>query len=153
MPRAKDRLLHYRSALHRAVFASSRGRLLARWGGLPVVRLTTIGRRTGAPRTTMLVAPLALGETLVLVASNGGAPRHPTWYLNLCASPDVEVVFRARRRRMRGRTASEEEKAVLWPQISAIAPSYARYQARTTRDIPVVLLEPLGRGVPGTEAH
>jgi deazaflavin-dependent oxidoreductase (nitroreductase family) len=142
LPRVKDRLLHARSALHRTVFAKSGGRLLATWGGLPVVMLTTIGRRTGIPRTTILVAPICLGETLVLVASNGGAPRHPSWYLNLCASGSVDVVFRGRRRRMLARTAGEQEKLALWPQITAISPSYGRYQDRTARDIPVVLLEP-----------
>jgi deazaflavin-dependent oxidoreductase (nitroreductase family) len=141
-PRIKNRLLGARSALHRAVFAGSGGRLLATWGGLPVLLLTTVGRRTGLRRATILVAPLSLGETLVLVASNGGAPRHPAWYLNLCACPEVDVVFRKQRRQMTARTADASEKAVLWPQITALSPSYGRYQERTTRDLPVVLLEP-----------
>jgi deazaflavin-dependent oxidoreductase (nitroreductase family) len=106
------------------------------------VMLTTVGRRTGSVRTTMVVAPVCLDETLVLVASNGGAPRHPSWYLNLSAHPDVEVLFKGERRKMRARTAGAQEKPVLWRQVVANAPSYATYQSRTSRDIPVVLLEP-----------
>lgn len=141
----KSRLLRMRTSLHRAVFARSNGRLLATWGRLPVLMVTTIGRRTGLPRTTVLAALLTLDETIVVVASDGGAALHPQWYLNLCDDPIVEVVFRGRRRRMRARTAAEEEKALLWPRITAASPSYARYQADTARNIPVVLLEPDGR--------
>jgi deazaflavin-dependent oxidoreductase (nitroreductase family) len=141
-PGLKDGVLHARSVLHRAVFALSGGRLLATWGGLPVVMLTTVGWRTGKRRTTIVVAPLTVGESVVLVASDGGAPRHPRWYLNLSASPDVEVLFMGRRMHMRARTAGEGEKATLWPRITAGSPSYGRYQNRTARDIPVVLLEP-----------
>jgi deazaflavin-dependent oxidoreductase (nitroreductase family) len=139
---AKDRLLHARGVLHREAFARSGGRLLATWGRLPVVMLTTTGRRSRAPRTTMLVATLCLGDTLVLAASNGGAVRHPDWYLNLSADPEVEVLFRGRRRRMRARTADDDERAELWPRVVAASPAYGRYQERTSRLIPLVLLEP-----------
>ena len=143
MPRSpKERLLAARSAAHRAVFARSRGRLLAVWGGHQVLLLTTTGRRTGASRHTMVAALLVVGDTIAVAASDGGAPRHPAWYLNLRADPGVEVVFRGRRTPMRARTATAAEKADLWPRMTAAAPAYARYQRRTARDIPVVLLEP-----------
>src|SRR5690242_10235711 len=127
-PGAKTRLLRVRSALHRELFARSGGRLLARWGGHPVVLLTTAERSGGAPRRTVLVAPLGLDEPVVLAASNGGAARHPGWYRNLVASPEIEVVFGGRRRSMRARTATAEERASLWPRFVAAAPAYARYQ-------------------------
>jgi deazaflavin-dependent oxidoreductase (nitroreductase family) len=79
------------------------------------------------------------------VASDGGAVRHPRWYLNLRAGPDADVLFGRRRMHMRARTAGEDERAALWPQITAISPSYARYQQRTARTIPVVVLEPRGQ--------
>lgn len=139
----KKSVLRARSLLHRAIFSATKGRVLNRWGGLPVVRLTTTGRRTGRRRTTMLVSPLQAGNHVVLVASNGGAPRHPEWFLNLQAHPEVVVVMADRRGRMRARIATSDQKAGLWPRITTQAPSYARYQERTTRDIPLVLLEPL----------
>jgi deazaflavin-dependent oxidoreductase (nitroreductase family) len=139
---AKDAVVRVRSALHRAAFARSGGRLLATWSGQPVVLLTTTGRRSGVPRTTIVVAPVRLGDTLVLIASDGGAPRHPAWYLNLRARPEAEVLFGRRRRRMLARTAGPAERAALWPQVTASSPSYARYQARCTRELPIVLLEP-----------
>lgn len=90
----------------------------------------------------MLVSPVSEGERLVLVASNGGAPRHPDWFLNLQERPAVDVVVRGGRRRMRARIATAAEKDRLWPQVIDRSPSYARYQERTTRSIPLVLLEP-----------
>jgi deazaflavin-dependent oxidoreductase (nitroreductase family) len=83
-------------------------------------------------------------DRVVLVASNGGAPRHPDWYLNLCERPEAEVVLAGSRRRMIARTATPKERASLWARITARAPAYARYQERTTREIPVVVLEPVG---------
>jgi deazaflavin-dependent oxidoreductase (nitroreductase family) len=140
----KNRLLAARSRVHRTVFSATDGRLMGRWGGLPVVMLTTTGRRTGRPRTTIVVSPLRDGERIVLVASNGGADKHPDWYRNLLDCPDVDVVMKGRRARMRGTTATPDEKARLWPRIESGSPAYGRYRRRTTRDIPLVLLEPLG---------
>jgi deazaflavin-dependent oxidoreductase (nitroreductase family) len=149
----KSRLLKGRSGLHRLVFRASKGRLLGRWGGLPVVMITTTGRRTGRPRTTMLVSPVQRNDAIVVVASNGGAPRHPDWFLNLQARPDVDVMMTGRRERMRARAATGKEKDLLWPLVTGRSPSYARYQQRTARDIPLVVLEPAtatpGPGVPG----
>jgi deazaflavin-dependent oxidoreductase (nitroreductase family) len=138
----KDTLLKIRSVLHRRIFAATNGRLLGTWGGLPVVMLTTTGRRTSRPRTTMLASPVQEGDRIVLVASNGGAPRHPDWFLNLRDLPEADVVMRGRRGHMHARIATPEDKDRLWPKVTGRSPSYARYQERTTRDIPLVLLEP-----------
>ncbi len=110
--------------------------------GSPVGLLTTTGRKSGARRTAPLIY-LRDGERVVLVASQGGLPRHPVWYSNLEANPDVAfAVPRSTSRSYRARRASAEEKAALWPRMCAIYPDYADYQARTDRDIPVVILEP-----------
>jgi deazaflavin-dependent oxidoreductase (nitroreductase family) len=140
----KSSLLAARSRLHRVVFSATDGRLMGRWGGLPVVMITTTGRRTGRPRTTIVVSPLCDGDRIVLVASNGGADTHPFWYRNLVGCPEVEVVMTGTRARLRGVTATPDEAARLWPLIESGSPAYGRYRRRTTRDIPLVLLEPLG---------
>ena len=110
-------------------------------GPIPTLLLTTTGRRSGNP----IVMPLIYGETggnYIVVASKGGAPKHPGWYLNLAAHLDVEVQILARRFQATARTASGAERAELWKQMAAIYPPYNDYQARTDREIPVVVLEP-----------
>ncbi len=97
--------------------------------------------KSGKPRTLPLLY-LEDGDRVVLVASQGGMPRHPVWYLNLQANPDCEVQIGNTVRKMRARTASPEEKKELWPRLVAMYPSYDDYQKRTTREIPVVILEP-----------
>jgi F420H(2)-dependent quinone reductase len=124
------------------LFRASRGRIGNRFlHGAPVLLLVTTGRKTGEPRTTPLIY-LEDGETLAVVASKGGSAHHPLWYLNLSANPDVEVEIGAETRRMCARDATAEERARLWPRLTAIYPPYDSYQARTRRDIPVVLLTP-----------
>jgi deazaflavin-dependent oxidoreductase (nitroreductase family) len=131
------------SAANRVVFRLTGGRLGGRFlRGAPVGLLTTTGRKSGARRTTPLIY-LDDGERVVLVASQGGLPRHPLWYGNLSAAPDVEFQRpRGPVLRYRARTASPEEKRALWPRVCAIYPDYDGYQARTDRDIPVVILDP-----------
>jgi len=147
----REALLRIRTRLHRRIFSATGGRVLGRWGGLPVVMLTTTGRRTGLPRTTMLASPVQEGDRIVVVASDGGAPSHPDWFLNLRDRAQVDVVMRGVRGRMSARTATLEERARLWPQITSRSPSYARYQERTSREIPLVLLEPPGPDRPGSD--
>lgn len=130
------------TALHRAVYEATDGRLFGRVGLMPVVMLTTTGRKTGQRRTTMLAAPVRDGDRVVLVASRGGSPRHPEWYLNLRANPQVELTMRGTTTPMVARVASPAEKADLWPRITRTYPGYALYQLRTSREIPVVILEP-----------
>jgi len=138
----KDQLFKLFTGFHKAVFSSTKGRLLGRAGGMPVVMLTTTGRNTGKKRTTMLTSPVRDGERLVLVASYGGDNRHPAWFLNLRENPAVEVMTGGSTRNMRARVATSKEKAELWPKVTARYRNYEAYQKRTTRDIPLVLLEP-----------
>ena len=128
--------------LHRAILTTTGGRIGGSGFGMPVLILRTTGRRSGKIRETVLTSPVQDGESVVLVASYGGDNRHPTWYLNLCDNPDVEVTMRGRTRPMRARVASTEEKAGLWPRVTERYRGYAAYQRRTDRDIPLVILEP-----------
>jgi len=130
------------SAANTWVYRLSGGRVGGRFrGGAPVLLLTTVGRKSGRPRTAPLLY-LQDGENVVIVASKGGMSHHPVWYLNLEADPDVKVQIGSDRRRMRARRASDEEKAKLWPRLVAMYRDYDDYQARTDRNIPVVVLEP-----------
>jgi deazaflavin-dependent oxidoreductase (nitroreductase family) len=145
---AKDLLFRIGTSLHRAVLRVTGERLLGRAGGMPVVLLTTKGRRSGRRRTTVLTSPVQEGDRVVLVASYGGDDRHPAWFLNLRADPEVELTMHGRARPMRARVASADEKAALWPRVVDRYPGYGRYQERTGRDIPVVLLEPRRQEIP-----
>lgn len=142
MATIKDRVFRFWTGLHRTVFTASRGRILGKAMGMPVVMLTTTGRRSGLPRRTMLTAPVVDGDMLVLVASYGGDDRHPAWFLNLLENPEVTAMVGGTTRRMRARVASAEEKERLWPSVTEAYKGYAGYQRRTDRDIPLVLLEP-----------
>ncbi|HKQ84378.1 MAG TPA: nitroreductase family deazaflavin-dependent oxidoreductase [Steroidobacteraceae bacterium] len=116
-----------------------------RIGGPPLVPtliLTATGRRTGRPQALPLIFGQA-GKDYVLVASKGGAPEHPAWYLNLAANPEVELQVKGERLKARARTATGDERSRLWQSMAAIYPPYDEYQKRTTREIPVVVLEPL----------
>jgi F420H(2)-dependent quinone reductase len=109
--------------------------------GQPVVILTTKGRRTGKLRKTPLMRVEHDG-TYAVVASMGGSPDNPVWYLNLVADPDVTLQDGADVMHLRARTATADEKREWWPRATAIWPDYDSYQASTERDIPLVLLEP-----------
>jgi deazaflavin-dependent oxidoreductase (nitroreductase family) len=130
------------TGFHEAVFRMSNGRLGNRGFGMPVLILTTTGRKTGKQRTTMLTSPVQDGERVVLVASYGGDDRHPTWFLNLRDNPDVGITMEGKTRAMRARVATPEEKAELWPRVVAAYSGYGQYQRRTDRDIPLVICEP-----------
>jgi len=108
--------------------------------GAPVLLLTTIGRTSGQPRVAPLIY-LQDGDRYVVVASKGGMDHHPLWYTNLVANPAVEVQVGREVRRLRARTASDEERAALWPRLLEVYRDYASYQARTQRRIPLVILE------------
>jgi deazaflavin-dependent oxidoreductase (nitroreductase family) len=108
-------------------------------GMVPTLLLTTMGRKSGR----FLTLPLIFGESgsdYVVVASKGGAPAHPAWYLNLDASPDVQVQIKADRFKARARTASGAERTALWSKMVALYGPYADYQRKTERQIPVVVL-------------
>ncbi|RIL06636.1 MAG: nitroreductase family deazaflavin-dependent oxidoreductase [Proteobacteria bacterium] len=130
------------SALNVWVYRASGGRVGGRFlRGAPVCLVTTTGRKSGQPRTAPLLY-LADGERVVIVASKGGMSKHPAWYGNLVANPRCTVEIGRERRAMTARTASADEKAALWPRLVAMYRDYDDYQARTDRDIPVVILEP-----------
>lgn len=131
------------TAANIALFRLSGGRLGNRFrGGAPVCLLTTKGRKSGRRRTVALIY-LEDGDGVVVVASQGGMSRSPGWYWNLEAHPeDVEVQVGARVTPMRSRRASDEEKEKLWPQLLEVYPDYEDYQARTSRNIPVMILAP-----------
>jgi deazaflavin-dependent oxidoreductase (nitroreductase family) len=110
------------------------------WQGASCLILTTKGRRSGEPRDAPLIYGTD-GEDLLVVASKGGAPEPPAWYLNLEAEPDVEAQVLADRFRARARTATPEERPRLWAKMAEIWPQYESYQRKTEREIPVVVLE------------
>jgi F420H(2)-dependent quinone reductase len=126
-------------ALNVWLYRLSGGRVMGKMGTAPILLLTTTGRKSGRSRTAPLLY-LKDDRSLVLVASLGGAPKHPAWFLNLAANPEVTVQIGSQRSSATARRASAEEKARLWPRLVAMYPQYADYQKRTTREIPVVIL-------------
>jgi len=132
------------NALHRVLLKVSGGRLGWTAMDMPVLELTTTGRKSGQPRSVMLTSPVQQGAAFVVVASRGGDDQAPAWYLNLQANPDVLVrVKGGASQPMRSRIATAEEREALWPLVIADHKNYAGYQTKTTRVIPLVFLEPL----------
>lgn len=121
----------------------STGGWLGSWlpRGARIGLLTTTGRKTGRPRTVALLY-LRDGDRIVLVASQGGMPRHPLWFLNAEADPQVEFQTGAASRPYRARRADPVEREQYWPQLCALYPGYEGYQRKTDREIPLVILEP-----------
>jgi len=137
-----DLFLKGMNTVHRAAQKISGGRLGWEVGNMPVVELTTTGRKSGRPHTVLLTSPVRDGDAIVVVASRGGADHHPAWFLNLRDTPNVEVaVGREPKRPMRARVADPDERARLWPQVVAAYKGYGGYQEKTDREIPLVLLE------------
>lgn len=110
------------------------------WNGVPALLLTTKGRKTGEDRTSALIYG-RLHDAYVVIASMGGAPTHPMWYLNLVATPEVTSQVGADRFAARARVAEGEERIAGWEEMVEIWPNYDVYQSRTDRVIPVVILE------------
>ena len=111
------------------------------WNGATALLLTTTGRKTGQPRTQPLIFA-SDGDDYLVVASMGGAPKHPSWYLNLVDHPDAEVQVKGDIVPVRAHTATDEEKPRLWKVVTAQWPNYDVYQTRTDRQIPLVVLSP-----------
>lgn len=130
------------SRLNALAYRASGGRLTGRMGEAPVLLLTTRGRRSGAARTAPLLY-LADGASYVVVASYGGSDSHPAWYLNLRAAPEATIRVGRREIRVRARDAEGEERERLWAGVVAIWPAYDTYASRTSRAIPLVVLEPI----------
>lgn len=138
-----DFLLKSMNAVHRSLIALSGNRIGWRAGGMPVLKLTTTGRRSGEQRTVMLTSPLQEGNSWVIVASKGGDDDHPAWFLNLKSDPSVTIeTAPGRVVSATARIANADERARMWPRITSVYANYAGYQRRTTREIPLVILEP-----------
>jgi deazaflavin-dependent oxidoreductase (nitroreductase family) len=142
-------LLRAIATLHCQLYRASDGRLGATVRGCPVLLLTTTGRRSRRSRTWP-VCYLSAGDELILVASAGGAQRHPGWYLNLRTDPQVRICLAGRRQAMRAHTVVGVERARLWHCFVQHYPVTASYQHKTGRVIPVIVLAPVPRGVPQT---
>ena len=140
-----DLALKAMNGFHRVVLKASFGKIGWQAGSMPVLELTTIGRKSGEPRALLLTSPLQLGDTIVVVASRGGDDHHPAWLLNLQANPAVQVAFKGGPAKpMTARVATADERVELWPKVTADHKNYAGYQRKTDREIPLVLLEPIG---------
>lgn len=137
----KDVSVRLWSGLHTVLYRATGGLIGRRLVDNDMLLLTTTGHRSGDDHTVPLLY-LRDGANLVVIASYGGRPRHPTWYENLVADPSVRVRVGWTTLRMRARTATPEERARWWPEIVTAYDGYATYQSRTDREIPVVFLEP-----------
>jgi deazaflavin-dependent oxidoreductase (nitroreductase family) len=138
------------SRVHVAVYRWTGGLLGSKWRvgsafpwGIPVLLLTTTGRKSGLPRTLPLLF-IEEGDHIIIVASKGGLPTEPLWYKNLVAHPECEVQIKRRKVKLNARTASPEEREALWPKLVAHYPDFASYETWTDRIIPVVILERAG---------
>ena len=139
-----DFALKTMNSVHRIVLKATGGKLGGNLLKMPVLELTTIGRKSGEPRSVMLTAPVVEGDKLVIVASRGGDDTHPAWFLNLRDHPEVQVALGGKTKApYLAHVADPDERARLWPLITADHTNYADYQKKTEREIPVVVLEPV----------
>ncbi len=141
----RSRLIEALWRLHRVVYRISRGRFGGRIGRMPALLLTTRGRRSGRPRTVALTF-LRHGGAYVVFASNAGEDYDPAWWLNLKALPEATLCVRDEEIPVIARAAQGEEREALWRRLTLTEPSYAKYQGRTSREFPVVVLEPRKEG-------
>ncbi|OUS90726.1 nitroreductase family deazaflavin-dependent oxidoreductase [Rhodococcus sp. NCIMB 12038] len=140
--------IKWMSKVNVVLYRRTGGRLGSKWRvgsafprGLPVCLLTTTGRKSGEPRISPLLF-LEDGDRIILVASQGGLPKHPMWYLNLRANPQVTVQVKSRVRPMTAQVADPDERARLWPRLVDMYADFDNYQAWTERTIPVVVCTP-----------
>ena len=139
---AMDVVTRSMNVIHNTLQKVSGGRIGRTLFGMQAVQLHTTGRKSGQRRTVWLTSPVCSDDRIVLIASKGGDDRHPDWYHNLVAQPEVEITKGEVTSKWTARTATSAEKAELWPQVTAAYRGYAGYQKRTGRDIPVVICEP-----------
>ena len=135
------RLLRMFTRVHTAILMLSGGRIGSSVIGMPVLMLTTIGRRSGKRRSVAL-GYLVEGDAYVVIASYGGSPRSPAWRLNLLKEPRAAIQVKSLKVAVTTREADGELRERLWARVVAQAPLYQKYQDRTNRVIPVVLLTP-----------
>jgi len=140
-----DFALKTMNTLHRVILKASFGKLGWNAGSMPVVELTTIGRKSGQPRAVMLTSPIQEGDTIVVVASKGGEDTHPAWFLNLRDEPKVELSVGGKPKQpYLAKVADADERARMWPIVESTYKGYAGYQKKTDREIPLVMLTPAG---------
>ncbi|MFN7955239.1 MAG: nitroreductase family deazaflavin-dependent oxidoreductase [bacterium] len=139
-PRNRGQLA-FITKLHRWIYTRSGGWIGANLGGIPMILLTTTGRKSGELRTTPLLS-MRDGERFVVVASNAGSDKPPAWWLNLKNKPDATVRHGRKSFAMKAADATPEEAAALWPRLEAMYPGYVDYKKGTTREIPIVILRP-----------
>ena len=138
-----DSQLKTMNRLHRGLLKVSGGRVGWTAANMPVLELTTIGRKSSRPRSVMLTSPYRDGDMIVIVASKGGEDTHPAWFLNLRDNPQVVVTTRdSYERQMVAKVASPEDRERLWTIVTGKHSNYAGYQKKTDREIPLVLLQP-----------
>lgn len=130
--------------IHKRVYRLTGGKLGGRIGKAPVLLLTATGRKSGQPRTQPLLYARA-DERYVVIASKGGSDQHPLWYRNLQANPQAEVTVGRETRQVRARDAQGEERERLWRALADLYSGYDKYALKTSRQIPVVVLEPVGQ--------
>jgi deazaflavin-dependent oxidoreductase (nitroreductase family) len=134
--------------MHATIIRWSGGRIRRSFlftGGLPLLVLTTTGRKTGQRRSTP-VGYLRYGNAFAVIASNAGSDRVPAWWLNLQADPHAEILVDRAHHRVTARRAADGEDAALWEQFAALNPGYDEYRRLTRRRLPVVMLEPNPQG-------
>jgi F420H(2)-dependent quinone reductase len=127
------------SGAHAGVYRATGGKLFGRIGKSPILLLNTVGRKSGKKRTSPLLYVMD-GEDFIVIASKGGAPTHPAWYLNLMANPEATVEVGDREVHVKGEVADPEEKVRLWQKMVEMYPTYDAYQRKTEREIPLLLL-------------
>ena len=138
-----DRFFKIMNAVHRNLLKVSGGKVGWTLGGMPVLKLTTIGRMSGNPQSVLLTVPHEEDNRLIIVASKGGENTHPTWFLNLQKTPQVIVATENEGiRNMIARVAAAQERERLWAMVISKHDNYASYQEKTNRKIPLVILEP-----------
>jgi deazaflavin-dependent oxidoreductase (nitroreductase family) len=129
------------SGAHAGVYRATGGKLFGRMGKSPILLLNTVGRKTGRKRTSPLLYVMD-GEDFVIIASKGGAPNDPAWYLNLKANPDATVEVGDREVRVRAEEVDSEVKVRLWQKMVEMYPTYDHYETKTKREIPLLVLHP-----------
>src|SRR5215831_13897332 len=117
------------------------GGIGGRMQSMPVLLLTTTGRKSGKKRTVPL-GFLRDGSSYVIIASYAGQPRNPAWFFNLQSHPEATIEVKKRQMQVKAETANPEKRGELWTHLVEVAPGYAKYEKRTTREIPIVILHP-----------
>jgi len=137
-----DNFMKLGNAIHRALIKVSSGKRGWDVAGMPVLKLTTTGRKSGGARTVMLTSPLQIEEGVVIVASKGGSEKHPDWFMNLQENPEVIVETQSGRKAMLAKIMDPDNREARWNEIIQDFKNYDEYQNRTDRVIPLVILIP-----------